>query len=205
MARRYNTAAIQSAAAPASAVGNTPSWYSAWDAETSGNMLRTFRINSAVPALALGERLEIPAQGLSIVRAASTGGLVAGLQITNAGTGYNSAPTVVFAGGGGSGAAATATVAAGSLTSLVVTNPGSGYNSVPTITFTGGGGTAAAATAELSGRETDATALAGLIGETANAWWIQAHDGNPGNAGTNNVISGLGRFQQAANNWTTAT
>lgn len=77
------------------------------------------------------------------------------LRITAAGTAYATAPTVVFTGGGGTGAAATATVTAGRVTALTVTNEGTGYTSTPTISFTGGGGSGAAATAyrfnELSG------------------------------------------------------
>ena len=205
MARRYNTAAIQSGSAAAAAVGETPSWYSAWDAMTAGNFLRSFRINQTVAALALGEKLEIPAEGLSIVRSPTNSSLVAGIQITNAGTGYTSAPVVAFTGGGGSGAAGTAVVADGSVTGVIITNPGSGYTSTPTVSFTGGGGTAAAGTVERSGRETERSVLAGLIGETSADMYLQAHDGNPGSNGTNNVISGLARFVQASTNWTTAT
>lgn len=66
--------------------------------------------------------------------------------ITNAGSGYTSAPTIGFTGGGGSGATAVATVSAGRITSITITNPGSGYTSAPTVTVTGGGGSAGAAT-----------------------------------------------------------
>jgi hypothetical protein len=71
------------------------------------------------------------------------------LSIANGGTGYTSAPTVGFTGGGGSGAAATATVSGGQVVALTVTNPGSGYTTAPTVTFTGGGGNSAAAVANL--------------------------------------------------------
>ena len=71
--------------------------------------------------------------------------------ITNAGSGYLAAPTVSFTGGAGSGAAATATVSGGAVTSVTITNPGSGYTSAPTIVFTPtSGGTLAAATAVLT-------------------------------------------------------
>ncbi|HEY3308729.1 MAG TPA: DUF2341 domain-containing protein [Desulfuromonadaceae bacterium] len=69
------------------------------------------------------------------------------LTITNGGTGYTTAPTVSFTGGGGTGAAATATVTGGIVTALTITNVGSGYTSTPTVGFTGGGGSGAAATA----------------------------------------------------------
>jgi len=48
------------------------------------------------------------------------------LLITNAGSGYTSAPTVVFTGGGGSGATASATIMPGYVAALTLTNGGSG-------------------------------------------------------------------------------
>ncbi len=73
--------------------------------------------------------------------AALTGGTRAAeaIVVTNGGTGYTSAPTVAFTGGGGSGAAATAVVADGVVVSVTITNHGSGYTSTPTISFTGVG------------------------------------------------------------------
>ena len=73
------------------------------------------------------------------------------ISLTNGGSGYTSAPTVAFSGGGGSGAAATCTInGSGAVDSITLTNSGSNYTSAPTISFTGGGGTSAAATATLS-------------------------------------------------------
>jgi len=72
------------------------------------------------------------------------------IAVSDGGSGYTSAPTVAFTGGGGSGAAATAVLTDGVVTSVVVTDPGSGYTSTPTISFTGGGGTGAAATATMT-------------------------------------------------------
>lgn len=69
------------------------------------------------------------------------------ITVTNGGSGYTSAPTVGFTGGGGSGATATATVSNGQVVSITVTAKGSAYTSAPTVTFTGGSGTGAAATA----------------------------------------------------------
>ncbi|HRO18611.1 MAG TPA: hypothetical protein PLU07_10495 [Ferruginibacter sp.] len=65
----------------------------------------------------------------------------------SAGTGYTSAPTVAFSGGGGSNAAGTAVVVKGRVVSVTITNGGSGYTTAPTVAFTGGGSTGAAATA----------------------------------------------------------
>jgi hypothetical protein len=70
--------------------------------------------------------------------------------ITNAGFGYTTPPGVRFIGGGGSGAAATATIGDGIVGVITVTNAGSGYVNPPTITFSGISTVAAAATARVS-------------------------------------------------------
>jgi phage tail sheath protein FI len=76
---------------------------------------------------------------------------VSSITVTAQGTGYTSAPTVGFTGGGGTGAAATAVLGtganAGKVVSITVTNPGTGYTSAPTVGLTGGGGSGATATA----------------------------------------------------------
>ena len=82
-----------------------------------------------------------------------TSGVLKDLTITNAGTGYTSAPTVTITGGGATlDATATATidVATGLLTGITIDDPGAGYTSAPTVTITGGGATQnATATASL--------------------------------------------------------
>ena len=90
-------------------------------------------------------------KGKKVYQGSGTTGLsgVGGVTVTAGGTGYTSAPTVTFTGGSGTGAAATATVAAGVVTKVTITNPGSGYVSAPTVGFTGGGGSGATATAVL--------------------------------------------------------
>lgn len=83
------------------------------------------------------------------------------------GSGYTSAPTVTFSGGGGSGAAGTAVITNGRVTGITITSPGSSYTSAPTIAFSGGGGTGAAATAVLSGATVaSATITSGGTGRT---------------------------------------
>ena len=76
------------------------------------------------------------------------------------GSGYTTAPTVTFSGGGGTGATATATIGTsssvngtvtGAVTGITITNGGSGYTSTPTITITGGGGSGAFARAVTAG------------------------------------------------------
>ena len=73
-------------------------------------------------------------------------GAVKTITITNGGSGYTSAPTVVFTSSSGIGAAATATVTDGEVTAITITNGGEKYEVAPVISFTGGDGTNAAAT-----------------------------------------------------------
>lgn len=72
--------------------------------------------------------------------------------ITAKGTGYASGDQVVFAGGGGSGAAATAKVtsvdAGGQVYGITITNGGTGYTSDPTVTITTSTGTGFTASSE---------------------------------------------------------
>lgn len=72
------------------------------------------------------------------------------IAITNGGSSYETSPTVTFAGGGGTGAAATADVTDGVVTAITITNKGNGYTSAPTVGFTGGGGSGATATATVT-------------------------------------------------------
>lgn len=67
------------------------------------------------------------------------------LDVIDPGTGYTSAPEVVFSGGGGMMASAVATVdpQTQQITAVVLLNPGIGYTSAPTVTLVGGGGSGA--------------------------------------------------------------
>ena len=63
------------------------------------------------------------------------------IQISNAGSGYQSAPTITFTGGGASTQAiATCTVVNGSISTVTLVSPGYGYTSTPTITLSGNSG-----------------------------------------------------------------
>ncbi len=62
--------------------------------------------------------------------------------VTDLGSGYTSAPSCTLSGGGGSGAACSASMT-GVITTITLTNAGSGYATEPTCTLTGGGGTGA--------------------------------------------------------------
>ena len=75
---------------------------------------------------------------------------VQNVDIVNAGSGYTVAPLIRFFGGGGSGAAATASIGDGVIGVVTVTSGGSGYVTAPTITFTGISTVSAAATAVVS-------------------------------------------------------
>jgi len=72
-----------------------------------------------------------------------TYGQVCGASITAGGTGYLAGDTVSFTGGGGTGVAATLTVASGAVTAITFTNFGSGYTSAPTPSITTAGGSGA--------------------------------------------------------------
>ena len=81
-------------------------------------------------------------------------GSVGLIGITNGGTGYTSAPSVVISGPdqvGGVQANATATIAAGAVTAVTLSNAGTGYTNAAnlTVTFSGGAGSGANAVASL--------------------------------------------------------
>lgn len=61
------------------------------------------------------------------------GGSVSSAQVTSQGDGYTKYPTVLFKGGGGTGASATANVVNFKVTSITITNAGSGYTSAPEV------------------------------------------------------------------------
>ena len=75
---------------------------------------------------------------------------VQSVDIINPGSGYTVAPGVRFIGGGGSGAAALATIGDGVVGIVTITSSGSGYSTSPTITFTGISTVSASATAIVS-------------------------------------------------------
>lgn len=75
-----------------------------------------------------------------------TFGTVGGAAISGTQTGYLAGDTVAFTGGGGTGVAATLTVAGGAVTAITFTNFGSGYTSAPTATITSAGGAGAVIT-----------------------------------------------------------
>lgn len=66
-----------------------------------------------------------------------SGGYVSAVALIQGGASYVEVPGVSFASGGGSGAAATATIANGVVTAVTVTNNGSSYETAPTVTIAG--------------------------------------------------------------------
>jgi FtsP/CotA-like multicopper oxidase with cupredoxin domain len=66
-------------------------------------------------------------------------GPLSAIVVTAGGSGYTSAPAVGITGGGGTGAAATATVSGGVVTGITLTDPGHGYTSAPIVNITGVG------------------------------------------------------------------
>lgn len=91
-------------------------------------------------------------------RAWSTG--IKSITLGLKGSGYTSIPAVVFAGGGGSGTVATASISNGQIIGVtLVQDPvsgykmGEGYTTAPSITFTGGGGSGATAIATIYTKE----------------------------------------------------
>lgn len=107
----------------------------------------------------IGDRVRLASRVTAL-----TGGTYAvdSVVMTGGGTGYTSAPAVSFSGGGGSGAAGTATVAGGQVIAVMMTTAGTGYTSAPTVGFSGGGGSGATATATLLALTLDAILTAPL-------------------------------------------
>jgi hypothetical protein len=129
---------------------------------------------------------------LSIGLANTTSGVVSSVAVTAAGTNYTAPPTVGFSGGGGSGAAATASLNPTTVASIGVTTPGTGYSTAPTVTLTGGGGTGATATATVAaGAITAFTVTAAGSGYTSLPTVNISGGGGTGGVGTA-VLTGAG-------------
>lgn len=112
--------------------------------DANGRILRRF-LNSGSVANTL-QQLGGYVEKVRLV-AGSTGAATSATGISfvtvlNGGSGYTSAPTVVFSSGA---AAGTAIVKGGRVVGVTVTNAGTGYTSAPRVSFTGGGGSGAIA------------------------------------------------------------
>lgn len=104
----------------------------------------------------------------------TNGGTVRAVTIGTAGSGYQEPPTVSFAGGGGTGAAATAFIVNGVVTQISMTNGGSGYTSAPTVTLSApddDDGVQATATAAVLTTNNDRRALLTRSYEYLRSYW----------------------------------
>ena len=73
------------------------------------------------------------------------------MTLLNPGSGYSTAPTVIFEGGGGQDARGSAKlILLVKLTSIAIANPGEFYQEAPYILITGGGGIGAKAEATIN-------------------------------------------------------
>lgn len=98
---------------------------------------------------------------------------VSEIQVTEGGTGYATAPTVVITPDKGS--KAVAIVQGGSVQTVIVTQPGLGHTAPPVITFVGGGGEDAAGTAVIG--TTANPAVTNMIGVAERQRGIVLADG----------------------------
>ena len=73
--------------------------------------------------------------GMDTTEIGAGGDNVVSVAVATGGTRYVEAPGVTFSGGGGSSAAATATISGGAVTAVTVTTVGSSYTSAPTVTI----------------------------------------------------------------------
>jgi hypothetical protein len=157
--------------------------------------------------------------GVDATEAVSGGDNVSAVSVAVGGTLYVEAPAVTFSGGGGSSAAATATISGGAVTAITVTNTGTGYTSVPTvninnpavtiptsgittgtdtIAYTGHGLSAGDAVKYYHGGGTAATGLSNATtyyvataGRTANAFKVKAAN-TSGTLAATVAVSGTG-------------
>ncbi len=137
----------------ATATGNpgTPSKQEMWitySSTTSSSIpLNPYRIKQCSTDCTLSDGSGFDGQKITvtkkIVECGGATGQVTAVTLTSGGTAYTSAPNVVFTGGGGTGATATAAISE-SVTSIGVTNSGTGYTSAPACALSGGGFTTAA-------------------------------------------------------------
>ncbi|MBN9508153.1 MAG: hypothetical protein J0I21_03440, partial [Alphaproteobacteria bacterium] len=117
-------------------------------------------------------RMDLSAQATASLIGTGVGSVA----VTAGGGAYTSAPTVVFAGGGGSGAAGTAVMLGGSVVGVTITAAGSGYTSAPAVSFSGGGVTAGIATTvtlNTDGARGDLASVAAAI-NAANIPYLRA-------------------------------
>ena len=120
----------------------------------------------------------LPAGAIVSATAVAT---VNSITITNGGSGYTTAPTLTFSGGGAiTQAQGSCTIINGGIATVTVTSPGYGYTSVPTITLSQVLGGAVLTAGLTSIVQTNATVSTGINTNTMTVSYPTA----PGNAGT---------------------
>lgn len=113
-----------------------------------------YRLDYTIDTPSTGKSLTIELAGLNGNTGSYLAPFVTGITPTTSGFGYSLAPTIVFQGGGGAGAAATVSLAGSyvNFNSISFTSFGTGYTSAPDVIFSGGSPTyTASGTALLSG------------------------------------------------------
>jgi hypothetical protein len=73
--------------------------------------------------------------GVDTTESAAGGDNVSAVSVVSGKTRYLEVPAVTFSGGGGSSAAATASISGGAVSAITVTNTGTAYTSAPTVTI----------------------------------------------------------------------
>lgn len=126
-------------------------------------------------------------------------GSVAYVEITGAGSGYNSCPVVTSSGGNGTGFVGQAIVSAGSVIAVLVLNPGSGYTSAPAITITGASGDAGIVAATATAIMYDHQMSGQRFVDTG--WVVNYNKGNS----ASNRLNVIDRRKAAAGQTTTLT
>jgi hypothetical protein len=124
-------------------------WYLGYDGIYSWSGGRAVKRSEAIDPLFHGYTIG-PYEPIDLTGNSNNPGAITGVTITSGGSFYGFAPQVVFSGGGGSGATATATVSGGQVTSVTITNGGSGYTSTPLVSFIEPGGSGASGTVQIS-------------------------------------------------------
>ena len=101
------------------------------------NLLTCVQLQTT-PTITVGSPNEVTfSTGGATAYATVSGGIVTGLTIVYGGTGYLTAPTVIFTGGSPSAtASATAVITNGVITGFTGLSGGSGYTSAPSVSFT---------------------------------------------------------------------
>jgi len=99
------------------------------------NLLTAINLQST-PVIAVDSPNEVTfSVGGAIATATISGNAVSNVNLVTGGTGYLTAPTVEFIGGGGSNASVTAVVSNGVVTGFTGLSGGSGYTSAPSVVF----------------------------------------------------------------------